>query len=196
MIARVFCNCIAQESGSTTDSLAAERDVVADGSVRNNLRAPTAADLEFRRRCIQYVETLRVGGTSESTRWMLSENHSHGWARRGLALVAYVRPDENMDEFGAGRADLRIGLPSDCHSAGILIHPIRLDNTLLDLNVPAIMPIDGFDVALFSGVLEHFYDFHRLTDYLARQLRAIVASSAPFSDGGAAEVDTRAIWAG
>lgn len=155
MIARAFFNSIAQESASTTDSLAAERDVVADGSVCNNLRAPTAADIEFRRRCIQYVETLRAGGTSESIRWMLSDNHPDGWARRGLALVAYVRPGENVYEFGSGRADLKIGLLSDCRSAGIPICPIRLDNTLLGLNVPVITLIDGFNVALFSGVLEH-----------------------------------------
>jgi hypothetical protein len=69
--------------------------------------------------------------------------------------------------------------------------PTSEDILRLDLNGKELLPIHGFDVALFSGVLEYVHDYQRLVDYLADYFTIVVCSYAPFRGGGEEEIHKR-----
>lgn len=150
-----------------------------------------AADQELRRERIAYVEALRARGGSEAARWAQPESHREGWGQRGIELARLVKPGERVFEFGAGRSQVAAALPSGCRYVGSDATPLAPDVVVFDLNAPNLAPIEDFDVALFSGVLEYVHDLPRLLEYLSRSFCSVVASYAPRLGGSAAEIEVR-----
>ncbi len=150
-----------------------------------------AADQEFRRRRIAYIETLRAEGGSEAARWAQPESHRERWGLRGIELARLVKPGERVFEFGAGRSQVAAALPSGCDYVGSDATPLSPEVMVFDLNAPSLAPIEDFDVALFSGVLEYVHDLPRLLEYLSRYFCSVIASYAPRLTESESEIEAR-----
>jgi hypothetical protein len=69
--------------------------------------------------------------------------------------------------------------------------PLKPDCRIYDLNAHALEPIEGHEVALFSGVLEYVHDLPRLTRFLAANFTAVICSYAALLEGTPEEIERR-----
>ncbi len=150
-----------------------------------------AADQEVRQRRISYIESLRAEGGSEAARWARPESHRERWGLRGIELARFVKPGERVFEFGAGCSQVAAALPRGCDYVGSDATPLAPEVVVFDLNAPILPPIEEFDVALFSGVLEYVHDLPRLLAYLFRSFGSVVASYAPRLTDSGSEIEAR-----
>lgn len=119
----------------------------------------------------------RRRNASDLGRWSDLANLHPDWDARTARLAALVPPGSAVIEFGAGRRALEALLPAGCaYTPSDLVE--RGPGTIVcDLNAE-LPELAGFEVAVFSGVLEYVNDVPRLVRHLARTIDIIVASYA------------------
>jgi hypothetical protein len=149
--------------------------------------APTTG----RAKRVAYTEALRALSGSDVQRWGNPACHYPDWGSRGLALSQFVRSGERVFEFGAGLSVVPGTLPAGCGYTGSDMVPLTPGCRIYDLNAPALEPIEGHEVALFSGVLEYVHDLPRITRFLAANFTAVICSYAALREGTAEEIERR-----
>ena len=166
-------------------------DANADPSLDSPSIPPFSSVTSYERaKRLAHVEALRMTRASETERWSNPSNHQQSWAARGLALAKLVKPGEKVFEFGAGRSAVRAALPVGCAYTGSDLAPLAKETLFYDLNAASLEPIDGHDVALFSGVIEYLHDIEKISLFLGASFRAVLCSYAAYS-GSSAEFEHR-----
>ena len=115
---------------------------------------------------------------SDYKRWGTTRSLNPYWDSRTEQIARLIEPGKSVIEFGAGRLVLQNFLPQNCaYTPSDLIS--RGPGTLIwDLNSDKFPPLQSFDFAIFSGVLEYVNDVPRLISFLANHINTIVASYA------------------
>ena len=140
---------------------------------------------------ISHTEALRSRKGTDIERWQNTASHYESWQQRGQLLAGLVNRGERVFEFGAGSSVVRALLPSECSYQGSDAAPLTADVIQLDLNASTLPQLRGYDVGLFSGVLEYIHDLPRLTAFLAETFSSVICSYAPLADNTAAEIARR-----
>jgi hypothetical protein len=132
----------------------------------------------FRLRRAAQTIFRRAQNQSDVARWRDDANLNASWDTRTAMLATMIAPGSAVLEFGAGRIVLPRYLPANCtYTPSDLVD--RGQGTIVcDLNAATLPPFPGFQVAVFSGVLEYVNDLPRLLAHLARDFETIVASYA------------------
>jgi hypothetical protein len=102
-----------------------------------------------------------------------------------------VRPGESVFEFGAGKSIISSALPQGSTYQASDVAPLSDAVVRYDLNAADLPAIDGFSVALFSGVLEYVHDLGRLSQFLARHFSSVICSYAVATDMSPESTDRR-----
>lgn len=110
--------------------------------------------------------------------WAALENHSEHWDKRTKLLVELVGDDTSVFEFGAGRSVFM-----SCAKPGIRYghHDLvarNRDTQVFDLNIRPLPVIQGYQTAVFSGVLEYVVDLESFFNWLAEYFQIVVCSYA------------------
>jgi hypothetical protein len=140
---------------------------------------------------ISRTESLRFSKGSDVDRWRQMTSHDAGWGTRGAELARMVKTGESVFEFGAGLSVIPSALPQGCPYTPSDVAPLNPTIRIFDLNAPAIEPIVGHDVALFSGVLEYVHDLSRTAAFLAKNFKTVVCSYAVKTEGTSEEISKR-----
>ena len=140
---------------------------------------------------IMRTEAMRGAKVSDVRRWQSTVSHYPAWQERGRVLVDFIRPGERVFEFGAGNSAVLSALPPTCMYAGSDLAPTKDGIIVFDLNAANLPPVRGYDVALFSGVLEYVHDMTRLAAFLSRYFRSVVCSYAPLVTPDPSEIAKR-----
>jgi hypothetical protein len=138
-----------------------------------------------------HTESLRSAGASDIGRWSDPLSHYDSWRERGVKLAGLVKAGERVFEFGAGRSIVADHLPGGCRYCGSDVAPLKPDVVAIDLNAPQLRPIHGYEVALFSGVLEYVHDLPRLIRFLSRCFGSVICSYAVATDQTKEEMQKR-----
>jgi hypothetical protein len=142
---------------------------------------------------------LRIGRTyelslhaaSDISRWREPASYYPDWAARTVALAAFVRAGERVFEFGSGRSALPSALPPECMYTGSDLVPLAPGVIYFDLNAITLPPIVGYDVALFSGVLEYVHDLRRVIEFTVSNFKVVICSYAVMRDESPQEIAKR-----
>jgi hypothetical protein len=122
----------------------------------------------------------RLVGASDPTRWAMTAEHDPAWEERARLAASLVEPGARVVEFGAGRRALERSLPPGCTDLATDLVPRVLGSTVIDLNAPLLPPLDGYDTAVFCGVLEYLRDLPGVARWLACQgVARVIASYNP-----------------
>ena len=121
-------------------------------------------------------------GKADVGRWADLGNFDSGWDERSHKIAARVPAGASVIEFGCGRGTLRGSLAAGTDYLGSDIVARGPDTLVWDLNNGA-PPLDrGFDVAIFSGVLEYVADVSALLAGLAPVAPTAIASYASLEE--------------
>ena len=120
----------------------------------------------------------RVLGGTDHQRWVGEAGLSDSWDTRTRQMAALVKPGASVIEFGAGRLVLKAFLPEGCAYTPTDLVDRGPGTIVCDLNGAKLERFQGFDIAVFSGVLEYVNDVPRLVHHLSGSVRTILASYA------------------
>jgi hypothetical protein len=93
-------------------------------------------------------------------------------------MSEYVKKEETIIEFGAGRLLLKSFIDASCvyQSSDIVS---REENTIVcDLNATDLPVFINYDVAFFSGVIEYIIDTDRVLSHLGPKINRFIISYA------------------
>jgi hypothetical protein len=115
---------------------------------------------------------------SDYRRWSDPNELRPAWDARVQNIARLVPRGSRVIEFGAGRRQLESLLDRDsCYVPSDLVD--RGPGTLVcDLNKRPLPAIEGFDVAVFSGVLEYLFDVPAIIRWLSSSVPVCIASYA------------------
>lgn len=119
---------------------------------------------------------LRESKESDLVRWSQNEELYADWNERTLLLGAFINPNANIIEFGAGNMILKTNLDNyKSYTPSDIIQ--RFEETLVcDLNQTLNLDVSKYDTAVFSGVLEYVYDIDNVFKHLSVSVNQIVLS--------------------
>jgi hypothetical protein len=124
---------------------------------------------------IRHNSELRSNQKSDISRWEKNEQLLEDWDERTLVLGRFIDLDSTVIEFGAGNMILgetfkfKKYTPTDIVKRNEFI-------TVCDLNKEIDIDFYGYDVAVFSGVLEYVYDIDNVFRVLSSSINQIVMS--------------------
>lgn len=125
------------------------------------------------------TERLMKLGRSDFARWSQDESLRPEWNERTELLARLVPSGSTVIEFGAGREFLRNCLPSTCRYTPSDLVARGAHTFVCDLNADQLPCFRGFNVAVFSGVLEYVLDVDRVFGHLRPDIETIIASYTP-----------------
>ena len=113
---------------------------------------------------------LRKEKKSDVDRWINNGELFSDWDDRTLIMGAFIIPNSNIIEFGAGNMVLKGFLENyKSYTPSDIVK--RFDETIVcDLNQKILFDLKSYDAAILSGVLEYVYD----VEYVIRQLSTTV----------------------
>ena len=150
-----------------------------------------AATAQQRAAGVARTSALRDNKSSDADRWRDPEMHHAAWAGRTALLAHYIHPGETVFEFGAGVRSARPFLPEGCRYVASDLAPCGPQTLGIDLNAPTLAPVEGFDVAFLSGVLEYVHSLSRLAHFFVGCFPAVVCSYAAANDRSPATLERR-----
>jgi len=113
---------------------------------------------------------------SDVSRWSEINNLSPEWDERTIIIASLVPENSNVLEFGAGRLVLRNHIPPNCRYTPSDICDRGEGTIIFDLNTRPLPNFIGYDVFVFSGVLEYVHDIPDLIEHLSEHCRFVIAS--------------------
>ena len=121
---------------------------------------------------------LRKNKISDLKRWGKSESLFQDWDERTKMMSAYIKPNANIIEFGAGSMFLKSSLKdSNSYTPAVIVK--RDEETVVcDLNKPIDFDLSKYDVAIFSGVLEYVFDIDEVFKELNGTMEQVILSYA------------------
>ncbi len=126
------------------------------------------------------TKRIRKQRASDMERWSKKTVLHENWNERTLKLFSFIKECKSLIEFGAGNGILGNYLSDhDIKYQPVDVIKRSPEFLVCDLNVnPIQISIEGYDVALFSGVLEYVYDIDLLMKQLSTSINQVVLSYA------------------
>ena len=121
---------------------------------------------------------------TDRRRWADSDNLFASWEPRNKQLAALVPKNTRVIEFGAGKRVLERYLDPSCTYVPSDVVDRGPGTILCDLNERPLPSLDGYDVAVLSGVLEYVRDVPSMLDWLTQLVGVCVLTYAPAKANG------------
>jgi hypothetical protein len=121
---------------------------------------------------------------SHKARWSDQQCLEPNWDERTAQLASFIGAGSRVVDCGAGRKALKRYLPPDCTYTPLDLVDRGEGTIVCDLNGRELPTLQGFDVVVFSGVLEYIFDVPRVARHMANCCQAVVASYAVAQNRG------------
>jgi hypothetical protein len=118
---------------------------------------------------------LRAQQKSDVARWEKNDQLREDWDERTLILGRFIDPNSTVIEFGAGNMILKETFKFKKYTPTDIVKRNEFI-TVCDLNKEIHIDFRGYDVAVFSGVLEYVYDIDNVFRILSTNINQVVMS--------------------
>ena len=117
-------------------------------------------------------------GWSDRPRWTNTRELLPEWDERTRIVARLLPVNSRVIEFGAGRRQLELQLPTGCTYIASDLVDRGKDTLVCDLNVEPRPDLSrlGVDTAVFGGVLEYIQNLEALVRWVARDVDRCVVS--------------------
>lgn len=121
---------------------------------------------------------VRGRKSTDIKRWSNAESFDSKWDSRTQQMASFIHPGDRIAEFGAGMQALREVLPKGCSYQPFDLVAHTQDTRVWNLNQGFPDDVDGFNVAVFSGVLEYLHDLRATFHWLGANFEKVIFSYA------------------